>query len=461
MLAAILRQPLRTRSEDSFGRNVEHQPQPHRKIASRAKFSLLRTRSSSTASAPSASTVEDLAPDLTDLNNALLALAEIFPDVRPDVFREMLFSLSEESRVHVVADQLLRYGAKWIRGRWRVAGKVSSSKILSEVFQEKLDQLEESKELVPPEERFRSTNYKTAVRDALKEEFQGVSKTAIEGVLVEQNFSYTNARPVLTSLAAKSWRFSLLRWRKPSLEHHFMLLQNKSSAGESTVFPQLKRTSSLELDQELYDTVIKPLLDARYQEYERDGMEVALRLNHEEAVANRATFECECCFDDAAFERIAFCSTGEHQLCFKCLQNTVSAALYAQAWAKTVDHDRSQVLCFAPSSEPCPGCIPLALTERAVMQTRGGHKTWAEFERRLAKEAIQMSGTEFVQCPFCEYAEVDDVCYPLGMPHYDLKRIENLSILASDVAIQAVLEHPAGTAKLPGVILTSAMSAKN
>ena len=432
MLTTIFRPTVGTRSEDSSGRDVQNLAQPHRKTTSRGKLSLLRTRSSSTVGSFPSTHIGDAEPDLADLNDALLALAELFPDVRPDVFREMLCNLSEESRLHVVADQLLRYGAKWIQGRWRVASKVSSSKILSEVFQENQGQPEESRELIPQEERFRSATYKTAVRDALKEEFQGISRTAIDGVLVEQNFSYTNSRPILTSLAAKSWRFSLkslMRWKKPSPEQHFMLVRSKPTAEESTMPPQLKKTGSVALDKELYDTILKPLIDARYLQYERDGMELAVRLNFEEATSNQATFECECCFDDVAFESIAFCSTGEHQLCFKCLQNTVSAALYAQAWAKTIDHERSQVLCFAPSAKTCSGCIPLTLTERAILQTRGGQRTWAEFERRLANDAIQTSGGNYQRCPFCNYAEVDDVCYPPGMPRYKLKRIANLSSL--------------------------------
>ena len=41
-------------------------------------------------------------PDLRDLNNALRALTEIFPDVQPEVFREMLAVFDEQSRLHVV-----------------------------------------------------------------------------------------------------------------------------------------------------------------------------------------------------------------------------------------------------------------------------------------------------------------------------------------------------------------------
>ena len=429
MFTAILRRPLRTRSEDSYGKDGR---QGSQSIAPPPNSASSRTRSLAVVNSPAYTNARDREPDLKELNNALATLIEIFPDVRPDVFREMLLSLSEESRLHVVADQLLRSGAKWIRGRWRLATKVSSSKILSEVFEGNSEEIEEPKELVPQDEMFRSTSYKDAVRVALKQEFQGISKTAIDGVLVEQNYSYTSCRPILTGLVAKSWHFSfksLIRWRKPSPEQHFMLVENKSSGEDTVAIPQLKQTGSAELDQELYDNVLKPILDARLEKYERESADLAVRLNLEEASANLATFECECCFDDVAFESVAFCSTGEHQLCFKCLQNSVSAALYAQAWAKTIDHERSQVLCFAPSTEPCSGCIPLALTERAILQTRGGQKTWVEFERRLAEEALQKSGAKFLRCPFCNYAEADDICFPPGLPYYGLRRVDGISEL--------------------------------
>ena len=369
-------------------------------------------------------------PDLRDLNSALLALAEIFPDVRPDVFREMLSNLSAESRLHVVADQLLRYGARWIRGRWRVAANVSSSRILSEVFEARPDQVDHSNELLPPEDKFRSATYKAAARSALRDEFQDLSRTAIEGVLVEQNYSYTNSRPILTGLAAKSWRTSLkslIRWKKPSSESHFMLVQPKADPKEPPAALRIKETGSTELDAELYQTILQPLLDEKQRQNERVDWELAISLNEEEAISHDTTFECECCFGDVPFESIAFCSTGEHRLCFKCLQNTVSAALYAQAWAKSIDHRRSQLFCFAPTAESCGGCIPNYLTKRAVLQARGGQQIWDALEEKLAKEALQGSKTRLVQCPFCHYAESEDVWYPHGLPRFKPNRMVDLS----------------------------------
>ena len=159
------------------------------------------------------------------------------------------------------------------------------------------------------------------------------------------------------------------------------------------------------------------------------SQELALLLNNADAKDNKAIYECECCFDEVAFESIAICSTGEHILCFKCLQNTVSEALYGQAWPKTIDHERSAMVCFAPISSECQGCIPNYLTERALLQIRGGSKSWAKFEEKLAKEALTLSNQKYLECPFCYYAEVDNVYWAVGTLRFKPKGVQELSNL--------------------------------
>lgn len=367
-------------------------------------------------------------PDLRELNNALFALAEIFPDIRPDVFREILGSLSEESRLHVVADQLLNSGAKWIQGRWRIRSKVSSSKILSEVLESEGRVLEEVKEPVPLVEQFRTTTYKAAAKTALEDEFRYLSRTTIEGVLAEQNFSYKDSRPVLTGLAAKSWRINfkaLMRWKKTA-DSHFMLILARAPSAGAVYLPQLRETGSSELDHELYETVLKPILEHEINAREVVSQELAILLNNADAKANKAIYECECCFGEIAFESIAICTTGEHVLCFVCVQNTVSEALYGQAWSKTIDHDQSAMACFAPTSLECQGCIPNYLTQRALLQIRGGSKSWEKFEQKLAKDALTSTNQKYLECPFCCYAEVDEVYWASGTLQFKLKGIQEL-----------------------------------
>ena len=147
-------------------------------------------------------------PDLRELNNCLDALAAIFPDVQVEVFREMLASFDGESRLALAADSLLKNRAHWVKGRWRVPDKDTKEK--------DKDNNEERGVLVPRKETFRTPGYKKAARDLLCREFKGLSKSTIDAVLAEYNYSYTDARPTLAQLATKSWRDSPTWQRQPS-----------------------------------------------------------------------------------------------------------------------------------------------------------------------------------------------------------------------------------------------------
>jgi hypothetical protein len=392
-----------------------------------AESAALRPSGQSTLQAISnAFTVEEV-DKLAGLNESLHALAAVFPNVRLEVFREMLSTFSEESRTQIVAEQLIRHDAKWVRGRWRVATRESSSAILKEVFEVE-QPLEDGmeKELVPKEETFRSKTYKKAVKTTLLAEFRNLSNSTIDGVLAEQNHSYMLSRPILLGLAAKSWRISfstlLSRWRKTNQtaeDSHYMVIWTKST-NNATSSPSLRYTGSDELDQEVYDAVLKPIIDRDRETQRLISEELATLLNEQEAEAASAVYECECCFSDTTFEAMATCSEGTHTICFRCIQHAVSEALYGQSWGLNIEHTRSQVACLAPSDLLCSGCIPHFLTQRAVLQTKGGSKTWAKLQSRLADDALHNSGAKCVRCPFCSYAELDDFYLPPGTIRFRL-----------------------------------------
>ncbi|MCJ1356345.1 MAG: hypothetical protein MMC33_006340 [Icmadophila ericetorum] len=390
------------------------------------------------------STTTSKEPDLTDLNNSLLALAAIFPDVRPEVFREMLGQFSGRSRLHVVAEQLIKHKVKWVKDRYRTSSEQQGSSIVREVFKvEKPTGEGEGQDeiLVREEEKFRTTSYKQAVRHILCQEFKTLSKSTIDGVLAEQNFSYTSARPILLGVKAKSWRISLSsllsRWQKPvqsTSDIHFMLLVSKSQDGNLASLPSLKETGDKELDLELYDTILKPLLEKRKQELQQKDLRLATTLNEVEAEKADALFECECCFSSTTFETMATCTTGEHTICFNCIQHAISEALYGQSWGLNIDHARAQVACIAPTatSTPCNGCIPHFLACRAVTSGKAGSITWEKLETRLTTEALQKSssGSPLVKCPFCPYAEIDDLYLPFSQSTYSLHTTHPLRTLA-------------------------------
>ena len=373
---------------------------------------------------------------LCSLNDALRILAAVFPNVRPEVFREMLATFSEESRLEVVAEQLLRHDAKWVQGRWRVTAQGSSSTIMREVFEVEQPGSEAADpELVPTEETFRSQEYKRAAKTTLSQEFKNLSRSTIDGVLAEQNYSYTLSRPILLGLAAKSWRISfstlLSKWRKSNHsadDSHYVLIWTKPS-GSATNIPSLRHTGSIELDDELHSSILKPVLDRRRETQETISLELATLLNEQEAESAQAIYECECCFSDATFEAMAPCSEGSHTICFRCIQNAVSEALYGQSWGLNIDHVRSQVACIAPADRLCAGCIPHDLARRAVLQTRGGSKTWAKLEARLADDSLQSSGANYARCPFCSYAELDDLYLPPETVKFRLNATHPLTTL--------------------------------
>jgi hypothetical protein len=324
----------------------------------------------------------------------------------------------------------MKHKAKWVNGRWRIATKESGSNIWKEIVEvEKIpDELyvDYDQALLPVEETYRTERYQNAVRATLYQEYKSLSGSTIEGVLAEQNYSYSLSRPILLGLAAKSWRnaFSsfVSKWKKSSKEaseKHYMLLWSKPSSSGPISIPKLRETGDPELDEELYQTVLKPILDERLQAQEAINIELANILNEQEAEQANALFECECCFSDTTFERMATCTTGAHTICFTCIQHAVSEALYGQSWGRNIDHTRAQLACLAPSDSTCDGCIPRLFTRRAVLGlSKGGPQTWQKLESRLADEALLKCQAPLIQCPFCAYAEIDILHLPPGLPSW-------------------------------------------
>ena len=350
---------------------------------------------------------------LAELNGSLTVLATIFPRIAPEVFREMLQTFDGESRLHVVAEQLLKHQDEWVKGRWRKAVKAAVNS--------KDGQLP-----VTAEDRFRRARYKLAVRTVLCEEFKVLSRSKIEGVLAEENFCYTRARLTLQNVASKSWRnsFSVFfsKWLKSSKSTHkihYMMIWLKDQGDEAYSVPVLKETGDEELDMELYQSVLLPFLQKTKREREDKDWEIAMIMNEAEAMNAQAMYECQCCFSDTTFEQMATCTTGAHVICFRCIKNAISEALFGQSWGRNIEHTRGQLKCLAPmSAESCDGCISHNSTRRAILQSKGGKEALIKLETRLAEESLMKSRLALVHCPFCAYAEVDDLYFPPSTVHY-------------------------------------------
>ncbi|KAI9800836.1 MAG: hypothetical protein M1825_003619 [Sarcosagium campestre] len=396
--------------------------------------------------------------ELGVLNGSLEALAEIFPDVQAEVMREMLSTFGEESRLQVVTEALLRHKTQYVKGRWRTPGKtgVQQSAAIPSAAATTVAKTPEVN--VPPEQHFRSDSYKAAVKATLSHEFRGLPGSSINAVLAEHNYSYTLARPTLLTLSANSWRFSLssfLMRRKPpaslpATDHPLIVWRampsiesgsNSHSAAKSTAtttekktttttttttaVPMVKRTSSAELDRELYTTLIMPLLRKMHAEQEDNDRAVAEQVNEQEAEAASALYDCECCFMSVTFEQLTTCDAGGHSTCARCVRLAVNEALFGQGWARSIDPQLATVRCLAPPSsaadDACPGRLPAQLVRRALADGASSSSSsssdlWSKLEERIANDALRASGLRLVRCPACSYAEVDDLYLPSSPP---------------------------------------------
>ncbi|CAK4030847.1 E3 ubiquitin- ligase RNF216-like [Lecanosticta acicola] len=340
--------------------------------------------------------------NVKELNEALRVLVELFPDVEVEVLREMVVNVSKESRVELVAEAMLKKRRKGT-GRVRLEAEGGGKK------GENADGLEK-------EDLFRSESYKKAVKQVFCQEFRNLSHSTIRGVLAEQNFSYTLSRPILQQVTSRSWRFSISNlWARKATDstvaaggHPFIVWKTNGAEPE----PIVRKTGCEELDQELYEQFVEPIVARQRQERLQADFAAASEINEKQAEEAAALFDCECCFGSVPFESIATCDDGCHYLCMDCIRRTVHEALYGQGWARTADLKRSTVRCFAPTSSDCNGCIPSQLVQRSLNQGTNNQDAWQEFQARTTSETLLKSGLPLQRCPFCNYAETNELPSP-------------------------------------------------
>lgn len=322
--------------------------------------------------------------------------------------------------------------AKWVKGRWRTPqqqGRESEKegRLKKRVAASaKIDSREHG--TLENEDLFRGEGYKKAVKQVFYQEFRNLSHSTIKGVLAEQNFSYTLARPVLQQVSSRTWRISLSSlWSKrvpsTSADGHPFIIWRNESGGEGDQVPAVKRTGNAELDHELHELFVAPLVTRKRQDAIVADYLKASELNEREAEEASALFDCDCCFGEVPFENIATCDDGCHTLCLDCIRRTVNEALYGQGWSRTADLRRGTVRCFSPSASDCEGCISRDLVRRALTQGSDKDDAWHDFQDRVTSETLLQSGLPLQRCPFCNYAEVDELPktrlkHPLAVWHH-------------------------------------------
>lgn len=342
--------------------------------------------------------VPPLKPDLHDLNDCLAVLAEAFPDVQVEVFREMLDSFSGESRLALVANVLLKDRALWVKGRWRQPPKEDETLVV-----------------LPTSETYRSEEYKKAAVMLAAREFKGLSVTAIKSALADVNYNYLAGRQTLDELQHQTWRFSismLFAKRKPweigDLARHPLVVWRPGPDGDD--IPTIRSTGNAELDRELYDALIAPQKKAA-QERQRDrDREVAITINQQEAEKYNSTYECGCCYCPVAFEEVTYCHLNEHIICFRCVQHVLKEAIFGQAWLNSINPNKGTLKCVSVEGHgKCQGHISSDDLHRAMMADKRGAEALHQLEVRLAHHHLREAKVPLIHCPFCDYAEVNEI----------------------------------------------------
>jgi hypothetical protein len=361
-------------------------------------------------------------PDLRELNASLQALTDIFPDIQPEVFREMLASFSEESRLQVVTETLLKHGHKYVRGRYRMPAEQEEQRDTAHTYKyRRVDEPRDTRgKPLALEDTFRSRRYRESAKEALYQEFKGLSHSTIKAVLAEYNWSYTQARPTLLGLSSKSWRSSitnfLMRRKAPTAQDHPLVIWAAADPRTNRPrIPLLVKTKSDELNKELYESLIVPEHEKRRKEQLQQDLELALQWNEEEAEREGEMYDCECCFIPNTLQQMSACDVDGHYICFRCIRHSVNAALYDQGWARNIDTSLCTLKCIAPmmdGSAECKGCVSLTFVQRALLEEQDGEDNFAKLNERFASEALQKSKLPLVQCPFCSYAELNDFALP-------------------------------------------------
>ncbi|KAI5919845.1 hypothetical protein F4810DRAFT_685247 [Camillea tinctor] len=358
--------------------------------------------------------------DVVELNQHLETLAGLFPDIQIEVFREMLSNFSDESKLFVVTDKLLKSPSTFVKGRRRASDQTTTNQ----------------NPVVSRTEAFRTNEYKTSVKALALHEFKGLSRSSIDAVLSEYNYSYLDARPTLVDLSSKSWKFTISSYifrRKPvtfdEAETHPLIIWRRSDDG--SIQPTLRATGNAELDKELFEELIMPLKKREQMSREESDRALAVSLHAEEAEAYDATYECTCCFTDSVFEEFTACNTDGHMVCFRCVRHSITEAIFGQGWQRTINKDTGTLRCPAVASSECEGYISSEHIQRAMHEEKKGPEILQKLDQRLAEHGLISSGLPLIRCPFCSYAEVDDLYMPANIqgPKLRVSNIPNVVIL--------------------------------
>jgi len=203
-------------------------------------------------------------------------------------------------------------------------------------------------------------------------------------------------------------------WRSP-----------RSSA--SPLGPNIASTGCKELDDELFE-LGGPAREAQVL----SDHTVAIRINEEEHAAAQSLLECECCFGDYAWEETVACTAG-HFFCHTCLRRSVQESVFGQG--KGLIPEKNSVRCLSSTAQPpCEDFVSADILHAVLPKD-----IYHSIEDRAASESLEKSGLKLIRCPFCGYAEADE------LPPYRLKSIAIFLLsLPTSLALTLLAKFPTG-----------------
>ena len=79
-------------------------------------------------------------------------------------------------------------------------------------------------------------------------------------------------------------------------------------------------------------------------------------------------------------------------------------------------------------SEECQGCVPQELIRRAFDQDKNGKDVIRKLDERLTEDSLLKTNLPLIRCPFCSYAEVDELYLPESRRSWRMKRMGPSSV---------------------------------
>ncbi|KAF8525231.1 hypothetical protein BU17DRAFT_41922 [Hysterangium stoloniferum] len=305
-----------------------------------------------------------------ELNALLFILVEVFPEHEVSTLRNLLLDSSQESRLHIVADALLHNPKK---------------------FKTRFNPLKSGQ--LTRMEMFRPLEYIRATEQLLILEYQGLSKSTICNVMLENNNDYLRSREALHNISSRSWRLKVRSWfTKP--QPPFVL---PNVIDVSTGCPLL--------DNEIY-----ALGRSDREAQSAQDEQLAKTLNEEDYTR-----------EAALLEYLTVCSEG-HFFCRSCLDRSVNEALYGQGGCLL--REKGTVRCISSVAVPaCRGFVASELLSHVLVPN-----LYHQLEDRFARDDLQYSALNLTRCPGCHYAAFEQGV-ALASLRPKLLRIGPLSLL--------------------------------